>query len=129
MSLQFANGSAGTIHYLANGDRAYSKERVEVFGGGAVATLEDFRGLELVRYGRKQTIRSRWRQDKGHRGEWEALAASIRSGNQAPISFEDIVSTTLTTLKIASAQSTGQTTRVDTSAFISEALGFRPAEG
>src|SRR5215472_8502583 len=32
--LEFANGSRGTITYLANGDRAFSKERVEAFGGG-----------------------------------------------------------------------------------------------
>ena len=42
ISIRFANGSEGTISYLANGDRAFSKERLEVFGGGAVAVLEDF---------------------------------------------------------------------------------------
>jgi len=126
--MQFANGSVGTISYLASGDKAYSKERVEVFGGGAVATLDDFRSLELVRHGRQQTITSRWRQDKGHRGEWDALAASICGAQPAPVPFEDIVSTTLTTLKIVQAQASGQTIRVDTSAFISEALGFRPAD-
>src|SRR5438552_2046794 len=35
ISLQFANGSHGTVSYLANGDRSYSKERVEVFARGA----------------------------------------------------------------------------------------------
>src|SRR5260370_19986675 len=74
ISIRFANGSEGTLSYLANGDRAFSKERLEVFGGGAVAVLEDFRRLELVRDGRQQTVRSRSRQDKGHRGEWEGFA-------------------------------------------------------
>ncbi len=46
-SLRFANGSQGTISYLANGDKSFSKERIEVFGGGTVAVLEDFRRLEL----------------------------------------------------------------------------------
>jgi predicted dehydrogenase len=55
-SLRFADGSQGTISYLANGDKSYSKERVEVFGGGAVAVLEDFRRLELVSRGRKQVL-------------------------------------------------------------------------
>ncbi|PYX87413.1 MAG: oxidoreductase, partial [Acidobacteria bacterium] len=41
--LRFANGSQGTITYVANGDKSFSKERVEAFGGGAVAVLEDFR--------------------------------------------------------------------------------------
>ena len=48
-SLRFPDGSQGTISYLANGDKSYSKERIEVFGGCAVAVLEDFRRLELVR--------------------------------------------------------------------------------
>src|SRR5215472_8163015 len=75
--LEFANGSRGTITYLANGDRAFSKERVEAFGGGVAAALDDFRSLELVHHGRRQTSRSWWRQDKGHRGEWEALVGCL----------------------------------------------------
>jgi len=46
-SLRFADGSQGTISYLANGDKSYSKERVEVFGGGAVAVLRTFGGWNL----------------------------------------------------------------------------------
>src|SRR5439155_10821952 len=92
VSLRFANGSQGTISYLANGDRAYSKERVEVFGGGAVAVLDDFRRLELVRQGHKKVIRSWLRRDKGHRAEWEALSSAIRGGSESPIPFPEIVS-------------------------------------
>ena len=55
ISLRFANGSEGTISYLANGDRAFSKERIEVFGGGSAAVLEDFRRLELVRNGEEKS--------------------------------------------------------------------------
>ena len=82
ISLTFANGSQGTITYIANGDKSYSKERIEVFGGGTVAVLEDFRRLELSRDGRKQVLKSRWRQDKGHRGEWEAFAAGVAQRNR-----------------------------------------------
>ena len=57
-SLRFADGSQGTISYLANGDKSFSKERVEVFGGGSVAVLENFRRLELVRGGKKRVFRS-----------------------------------------------------------------------
>ena len=76
VSLRFRNGSEGTISYLANGDRSFSKERIEVFGGGSTAVLEDFRRLELVRDGRKETTRSRWGQDKGHQNEWAAFVES-----------------------------------------------------
>ncbi|MGA9965730.1 MAG: bi-domain-containing oxidoreductase [Terriglobales bacterium] len=118
ISLRFANGSQGTISYLANGDRAYSKERLEIFGGGAVAVLEDFRRLELVRHGREKTFRSPFRQDKGHRGELQAFAAAVCGRGEPPIPFDEIVSTTLATLRAAESRSSGQPIEVDTAAFI-----------
>ena len=121
-SLRFANGSEGTITYLASGDRSFSKERLEVFGGGAVAVLEDFRHLELARHGHKQTIRSRWRQDKGHRAEWTAFAASVRQGRDSAIPFEEIVRSTLATLRIHESVSTGKRMAVDAAAFVDAAL-------
>ena len=119
ISLRFANGSQGTISYLANGDRSYSKERVEVFGGGAVAVLEDFRRLELVRHGRKQTFRSRFRQDKGHRAELEAFAAAVGGRGEPPIPFDEIVSTTLATLRAAESRASGQSVEMDNAGFLS----------
>ena len=120
IALQFANGSQGTISYLANGDRTYSKERLEVFGGAAVAVLDDFRRLDLVRHGRKQVFRSRLRQDKGHRGEWQAFAEAILSGGESPISLEDIVSTTLSTLRIVDSRASGQPVPVNSAAFMQQ---------
>jgi predicted dehydrogenase/threonine dehydrogenase-like Zn-dependent dehydrogenase len=122
ISIRFANGSQGTISYLANGDRAFSKERLEVFGGGAVAVLEDFRHLEMMRDGNKQTVRSRWRQDKGHRGEWAAFAKSLNQGKGAPISFEDLVCSTLATLRIQESVAVGKPLSVDATAFTDAAL-------
>jgi predicted dehydrogenase/threonine dehydrogenase-like Zn-dependent dehydrogenase len=110
-SLRFADGSQGTISYLANGDKSYSKERVEVFGGGAVAVLEDFRRLDLVRGSQKQVFRSFLRQDKGHRGEWEAFIAALRTGD-SPIPLAEIVTTMLATFALEKSRSSGQTISV-----------------
>jgi len=121
VSLRFGNGSEGTIHYLANGDRAFSKERVEVFGGGAVAVLDDFRKLEMIRFGKKTTVHSRWKQDKGHRAEWQAFAEAVRSGGPEPIPFESIVGATLATLSILESRATGRPVAVDTQAFVRQA--------
>ncbi len=121
VSLRFANGSEGTISYLANGDRSFSKERIEVFGGGAVAVLEDFRRLELVRRGRKENMQSRWRQDKGHRGEWAAFVHSAQDRQRGPILFEDIVCSTLATLRIDESLANGKSLPVDVAAFIDAA--------
>ena len=111
-SLRFADGSQGTISYLANGDKSYSKERVEVFGGGAVAVLEDFRRLELVSRGRKQVFRSLFGQDKGHRGEWEAFVAALRTGRDSPLPLAEIVTTMLATFALEESRSSAQSISV-----------------
>ena len=78
-----------------------------------MAVLEDFRRLELVRHGKKQTFRSRFRQDKGHRAELDAFAAAIRNGGEVPIPFEEIVSSTLATLRALDSRSSGHTISVE----------------
>jgi predicted dehydrogenase/threonine dehydrogenase-like Zn-dependent dehydrogenase len=107
-SLRFADGSQGSISYLANGDKAYSKERIEVFGGGRVAVLEDFRRLELAREGRKSVFRSPLRQDKGHRGEFEAFVTAIQTGSTSPIPFREIVSTMQSTFALEESRCIGR---------------------
>lgn len=121
ISLHFANGSEGTISYLANGDRSFSKERIEVFGGGSTAVLEDFRRLELVRNGSKQTIRSRWRQDKGHAAEWAAFVKGLQERDRPAIAFEDIVCSTLATLRLDQSVAVGSPLSVDAPAFLESA--------
>ena len=99
-SLEFSDGSQGTISYLCSGDRAFSKERVEVFGGASVAVLDDFRRLDLARHGRKTSSRSWLKQDKGHVAEWKAFSECIQSGQPTPISFEEITASTRATIRI-----------------------------
>jgi predicted dehydrogenase/threonine dehydrogenase-like Zn-dependent dehydrogenase len=117
VSLRFTNGSEGTISYLANGDRSFSKERIEVFGGGTTAVVDDFRRLELVRNGRKETVNSRWRQDKGHRAEWEAFTQSVRRSVPA-IRIEELVCSALATFQIEKSVATGERLDVDTTTFL-----------
>src|SRR5262249_14010087 len=121
-TLKFANGSLFTITYLANGDRSASKERVEVFGGGSVAMLEDFRYLELVRHGRKRVMRSRWSQDKGHKNELRAFIHAVASQGAAPIPFEQIVGSTLATLRLKNSCQIGTPQTVALGDFVSSAL-------
>ncbi len=106
-SLRFADGSLGTINYFANGDQSYSKERIEVFGGGSIAALEDFRRLELIRHGRKRTFRS-LRQDKGHRPEWRAFADAIQTGEPSPIALDEIVHTMMVTFALEESRRLGR---------------------
>ena len=127
-SLKFANGTLGTISYLANGDKAASKERIEVFGGGSVAILEDFRRLELVRHGRKQITRARWRQDKGHKAEMQAFVDALLGKTPPPTPFGQIVGSTLATLRLQNSCQTGQPLTVELSEFVASALPGRSAQ-
>jgi hypothetical protein len=95
MTFTFADGSVGVVDYLANGDKAFPKERVEVFCGGQVAVLDDFRALEMVKDGRKKTVKLMG-QDKGHFNEIKALVSSIRSG-QPPIAYDQLIGVTKAT--------------------------------
>ena len=68
----FECGSVASIQYLANGDSSLRKERIEVFAGGVVGLIDDFRELDLVRDGRRKRERAR-RSEKGHREEMAAF--------------------------------------------------------
>jgi predicted dehydrogenase len=92
MTFTFADGSIGIVDYLANGDKSFPKERVEVFCGGSVAVLDDFRVLETVRDGKRKTAKL-WGQDKGHFSEMQALVRAIRAG-VPPISYEQLIGVT-----------------------------------
>ena len=111
-SLEFGDGSMGTISYLCSGDRAFSKERLEVFGGGSVAVLDDFHRLEFVRHGQKNSSRSWLKQDKGHAAEWKAFCESIQSGRPAPILFEEIAASTRATIRIVDSLRSGHELKV-----------------
>ncbi|MFY9843501.1 MAG: bi-domain-containing oxidoreductase [Terriglobales bacterium] len=124
-SLKFANGTLGTISYLANGDKSASKERIEVFGGGSIAILEDFRRLELIRNGRKQITRARWGRDKGHKREMQAFVDAIRGKTPPLIPFEQVVGSTLATLRLQNSCQTGQPLAVELSEFVASALQER----
>ena len=102
MTINFPDGSVGSVIYLANGDKAFPKERVEVFSGGKVAVLNDFRTLELVSQGKRQVIRSSLRQDKGHRAEWEVFSQAIIAGGPPPIPYDQLLGVTAATFAVLS---------------------------
>ena len=88
VTLRFGDGSLGTLSYLSNGDRSLPKERLEVFCGGKVAVLDDYRSLDLTHNGRTRGLRGS--QDKGHRAAWQAFINALRSGRVPPIPYDQI---------------------------------------
>ncbi len=109
LTFTFHDGSIGTLSYLANGDKAFPKERVEVFAGGRIAVLDDFRSLELVQAGRRQVIRSRLRQDKGHQPQWVAFSQAIQQGGSPPIPYDHLFGVTRASFAAVEALRSNQT--------------------
>jgi predicted dehydrogenase len=105
--VRFADGSLGTIDYIASGDPAMSKELVEVFGGGRAAALEDYRRLTTWAHGRRRGQRSWFRQDKGHRRLWEAFVAAVASGGPPPIPSDQLLAVTAAALAAMESLRTG----------------------
>ncbi|HVN54998.1 MAG TPA: bi-domain-containing oxidoreductase [Anaerolineaceae bacterium] len=93
----FANGSIGTLSYLANGDKSFPKERVECFCSGRVAVLDDFRSLETVQNGRRTVSKNRLGQDKGHRAAWEAFLTAVKASGPPPIPYSHLLGVTRAT--------------------------------
>ncbi len=100
ISLKFVDGSMGTIHYFANGNAGFPKERLEVFCGGKILQLDNFKVLRG--YGWKGFTSMRlWGQDKGHAAEMRAFVEAVRKGGPSPIPFEEIVEVTRTTIRLS----------------------------
>ncbi|MBE7463721.1 MAG: Gfo/Idh/MocA family oxidoreductase [Planctomycetes bacterium] len=97
ITLRHANGSISSVAYLAGGDKAFPKERVEVFGGGRVGVLEDFRQLQTASGGRIKTEKL-GAQDKGHAAELEAFVRALSQGGAAPIAWDDLRAVTLASI-------------------------------
>lgn len=95
MTFTFPDGSIGVVDYLANGDKSFPKERVEVFCGGMVAVLDDFVSLQVTRDGKMKEERGA--QDKGWVNEWKAFVKSIREGGEPPIPYEQLIGVTKST--------------------------------
>ncbi|HEY0100940.1 MAG TPA: bi-domain-containing oxidoreductase [Pyrinomonadaceae bacterium] len=107
ITLRFSDGSNGQIAYLAEGDRALAKERIEIFGGGKTFVIADFRSAVLYEGGRERRMKLR-AQDKGQAEEVRALCAMVREGTPAPIALQDLAATTRATFRIRESLRAGE---------------------
>ena len=98
-TLLFADGSRAEIAYLTEGDPAYPKEVLEVYGEGAVARLHNFQRTELWRGG-KSAVKKAFAIDKGQKAEMDAFVAAVKSGGAMPISLDSLFATTAATFAV-----------------------------
>ncbi len=100
MQLSFDDGSIGTIHYFANGSRAFPKERIEVFAQQRVVQLDNYRRLTAFGWPRFASKRL-WRQDKGQRACAAAFLGAMARNEPSPIAFDEIVEVNRATIELA----------------------------
>jgi predicted dehydrogenase len=90
LTAEFADGSTAVVHYLANGSKAFPKERIECFFDGKTLAIDNWRRLQ--RYG----VAGPWyerplKMDKGHAAEVEAWVDAVRQGGPPPIPLEELL--------------------------------------
>jgi predicted dehydrogenase len=99
IELHFEGGSIGTIHYFANGHKSFPKERIEVFAGGRILQLDNFRRLRGFGWPAFKAM-NLWRQDKGQAGCARAFVDAVRAGSGGPMPLEEIVAVSRASIEI-----------------------------
>ena len=106
LQLVFADGSIGSIHYLANGHKSFPKERLEVFASGRVLQLDNFRRLTGYGWPGFGTMKL-WSQDKGQKACAAAFVRAVEQGLPSPIPFHEVVEVSRVTIEAAASLRTG----------------------
>lgn len=100
INLSFADGSIGTIHYLANGGKIFPKERIEIFCANSVLQLDNYRLLRGYNWTGFKKMRL-LKQDKGQNACAKAFVDSIHQGLSTPIHYDEIIETSRVSIEIA----------------------------
>jgi len=90
ITVTYADGSIGTVHYLANGHKSFPKERLEIFCEGRILRLDNFRKLTGFGWPRFRAMRL-WRQDKGAGACAAAFLHAVCAGGPSPVAFEELI--------------------------------------
>lgn len=90
--LKMENGSNAVINYFANGSKAYSKERIEVYNQERTLVMDNWR--KLKGYGFKGFRSASSGQDKGHATQFKLLNDSIKTNGKPIVPIEDIINVT-----------------------------------
>jgi predicted dehydrogenase len=111
VTVRMQNGSIATVAYFIDGSSRLPKERIEIFGGGECAVIDDFR--QVTFNGRTSRFGGLLRrQDKGHRAELAAFVEAVGRQRPSPVPFESAVNATRATFAILQALETGGSVRV-----------------
>lgn len=110
VNLQFADGSVGSLEYVALGDTTLPKEICEIHGEGSTAFMDNF--CKTVCSGKLGKRKLSGKQQKGFAEELAAAVASVKAGGAMPISWSEIENITRTSFAVLAAVKNGQSVSV-----------------
>lgn len=102
ITLRFQDGSIGTVLYLANGHKSFPKERLEVFAGGRILQLDNYRRLRGFGWPGFSRM-NLWRQNKGQKDCAVRFVQAVENGAEAPIPFEELLEVSRVAIEVAEA--------------------------
>lgn len=98
VTLAFENGSIASISYFSNGSKLLPKESIEVFCGGTVVQIDDFKSMQITG---KSVKKIKFKnQDKGHANTIRFFHDSLINGKAPIIPFEELYLSSLATFKV-----------------------------
>ena len=100
ISLEFEDGSIGSIHYLANGGKLFPKERVEIFCENSVLQLDNFLKLKGFNWPSFANMNI-FAQDKGQNNCVRTFVKAVKDGTEPPIPYDEIFEVARVTTKIS----------------------------
>jgi predicted dehydrogenase/threonine dehydrogenase-like Zn-dependent dehydrogenase len=109
--LKYEDGSNAVINYFANGSKAYSKERLEVYSQERTIVMDNFRKTDA--FGFKGFKGLRTTIDKGHKNQFHSLIHRIQKGGEALIPFDSLVNTTQASFAAIESSRKGQWISLD----------------
>ena len=97
VSLTFDGRSIANIVYASSGPNSMAKERIEVFGGGLSAVIDDFGAVTLFDRTGKTKRRRFAAQDKGQKDMLDRWVDSVRSGEPC-VPFDTLMAVSMATI-------------------------------
>jgi len=105
--VKFSDSSIGNIFYSASGDRAFSRENIEIYCEGKTFIIKDFKETQCWLGGKKLNFKT-FNQEMGYKEELNHFLNVIQGKEKPNLTFEEIYYSTLTVFKINESLSKGK---------------------
>jgi len=108
LSVEYQNGSVGTVAYSALGNFRLPKEYIEIYGDGKIMIIDNFKSGRVIGPQKTRKINLA-HQDKGYTREIEMMVRAIKEGKPSPIPLEELYESHIAAFKALESAKTGET--------------------